>query len=306
MPKVTELNSGTPSKNDIMIFDGTNGTKKFPFSDLALTMLKTANHSSAGFHNSIYRGVNLKTHWGLTTDSAVVNKVSTNINNGTFEDLFIGDYFDVTINTSLGGTETVTCVIAGFDIYMHCGDWENGITRHHAVIVPKDCFKTTAAMNSSNTTAGGYKGSDMYQNVLPIYASALQTALNNKIINHRELLSKSMNANTPSGAYSAWNGASSEWEWTESLIELMSEPEVYGTRVLSSSFYDVGIAKSQLPLFRLNPGMIQANRTGAGRQWYWLKAVANSTRFCDVGSNGDASSGSASHSDGVRPRFLIG
>lgn len=304
MPKVTELNSGTPSKNDIMIFDGTNGTKKFPFSDLALTMLKTANHSSAGFHNSIYRGVNLKTHWGLTTDSAVINKVSTNINNGTFEDLFIGDYFDVTIDTSLGGTEVVTCVIAGFDIYLNCGD--TALTQHHAVIVPKNCFKTTSAMNSSNTTANGYKGSAMYQNVLPVYASALQTALNNKIISHREILSKSMNSNTPSGAYSAWNGASSDWEWTDSLIELMSEPEVYGTRVLSSSFYDVGIAKSQLPLFGLNPGMIQANRTGAGRQWYWLKTVASSASFCGVDGYGFASYNYASGSNGVRPRFLIG
>ncbi len=304
MPKVTELNSGTPSKNDIMIFDGTNGTKKFPFSDLALTMLKTANHSSAGFHNSIYRGVNLKTHWGLTTDSAVINKVSTNINNGTFEDLFIGDYFDVTIDTSLGGTEVVTCVIAGFDIYLNCGD--TALTQHHAVIVPKNCFKTTSAMNSSNTTANGYKGSAMYQNVLPVYASALQTALNNKIISHREILSKSMNSNTPSGAYSAWNGASSDWEWTDSLIELMSEPEVYGTRVLSSSFYDVGIAKSQLPLFGLNPGMIQANRTGAGRQWYWLKTVASSTNFCYVSDDGHADCYGASFSGGVRPRFLIG
>lgn len=305
MPKVTELNTGTPSKNDVLLFDGTNGTKKFPFSELALTLLKTANHSSAGFHNSIYRGVNLKTHWGLSTDSAVVNKVSANISNGTFEDLFIGDYFDVTINTSLGGTETVTCVIAGFDVYLNCG-WEAALTQHHAVIVPKNCFKTTSAMNSSNTTSGGYKGSAMYQNVLPIYASALQTALNNKIINHREILSKSMNANTPSGAYSAWNGASSDWEWTDSLIELMSESEVYGCRVLSSSFYDVGIAKSQLPLFRLNPGMIQANRTGAGRQWYWLKAVANSTNFCDVYSSGYATSYGAGDSHGVRPRFLIG
>lgn len=304
MPKVTELNSGIPSKNDVMIFDGTNGTKKFPFSDLALTMLKTANHSSAGFHNSIYRGVNLKTHWGLSTDSEVVNKVTTNIYNGSFEDLFIGDYFNVTIDTSLGGTETVTCVIAGFDIYMNCGD--TALTRHHAVIVPKDCFKTTSQMNSSHTTNNAYKGSAMYQNILPIYASALQTALNNKIINHRELLSKSMNANTPSGAYSAWNGASSDWEWTDSLIELMSEPEVYGCRVLSSSFYDIGIAKSQLPLFRLNPGMIQANRTGAGRQWYWLKAVAGSTAFCDVNYDGHADCDGAGYSYGVRPRFLIG
>lgn len=307
MGRVKDLPTGNPSKEAFLLYDSeSNGTKKVPIADLALAALKTSNHNAAGFHNSIYRGVNLKTHWGLSTDAAVVNKVVENIQNGTFEDLFIGDYFNVSMTTSFGGTENVVCVIAGFDIYLNCGDGDNYLKQHHAIIVPRDCFATTSQMNSSHTTNNAYKGSAMYQNILPIYASALQTALNNKIINHRELLSKSMNANTPSGAYSAWNGASSDWEWTDSLIELMSEPEVYGCRVLSSSFYDIGIAKSQLPLFRLNPGMIQANRTGAGRQWYWLKAVAGSTIFCYVGNDGLADCSNAGYSGGVRPRFLIG
>ncbi len=53
--------------------------------------------------------------------------------------------------------------------------------------------------------------------------------------------------------------------------------------------------------------MIQANRTGAGRQWYWLKDVAVSHGFCRVDDGGGgASYGWAAHGDGVRPRFLIG
>ncbi len=52
--------------------------------------------------------------------------------------------------------------------------------------------------------------------------------------------------------------------------------------------------------------MIQANRTGAGRQWYWLKDVADSRGFCNVFYSGDANNLWASNSNGVRPRFLIG
>lgn len=304
MSRINELATGTPSANDAIVFDGSGGTKKLAFKDLAIAALAKSSNNAAAFHNSIYRGANLKTLWGLTLASDVVAKVTTNIANGTFEDLFIGDYFDVSINTSIGGTETVTCVIAGFDVYMNCGD--TALTKHHAVIVPKDCFKTTSQMNSSNVTTGGYKGSAMYQNILPVYAAALQTALNNKIINHREILSKTVNTNATSGAYAGWTGASSDWEWSDSLIELMSEPEVYGGRVLSSSFYDVGIAKAQLPLFALNPAMIQANKNGGSRQWYWLKAVAASTLFCFVNINGHANYNNASNSYGVRPRFLIG
>ena len=82
--------------------------------------------------------------------------------------------------------------------------------------------------------------------------------------------------------------------------------EVYGATINSSSRFDTGIAKTQLPLFRLNPAMIQANRTGAGRQWYWLKDVADSRGFCDVGGDGDANGSWATGGCGVRPRFLIG
>ncbi len=82
--------------------------------------------------------------------------------------------------------------------------------------------------------------------------------------------------------------------------------EVYGATINSSSRFDTGIAKTQLPLFRLNPAMIQANRTGAGRQWYWLKDVADSRGFCNVFYSGDANNLWASNSNGVRPRFLIG
>ncbi len=35
-----------------------------------------------------------------------------------FEDLYIGDYFDKSITTSLGGTETVRLILAGFDLVL--------------------------------------------------------------------------------------------------------------------------------------------------------------------------------------------
>lgn len=52
--------------------------------------------------------------------------------------------------------------------------------------------------------------------------------------------------------------------------------------------------------------MIQANKTGGSRQWYWLKDVADSRSFCDVSNGGHAGNGWATDGDGVRPRFLIG
>jgi hypothetical protein len=76
---------------------------------------------------------------------------------------------------------------------------------------------------------------------------------------------------------------------------------VFGTRDVSSSFYDVGECASQLAAFRLNTGL-----KCSARQWWWLRAVAYSTNFAVAGHNGVPGNYSASDSDGgVRPYFLL-
>ena len=92
---------------------------------------------NAGFHNSIYRGKNLGT--SVTTDQWNA------IYDGTFDDLFIGDYW------TIGG---VNWRIAAFDYWLHCGDTE--CTTHHVVIVPDSCLYN-AQMH--NTASGKWESS---------------------------------------------------------------------------------------------------------------------------------------------------
>ena len=81
----------------------------------------------------------------------------------------------------------------------------------------------------------------------------------------------------------------------------MSEIEVYGSIVWSSSGYDTGNANRQLPLFAFSKEA-QNNRSS----YWWLKDVASAAAFCDVSGLGDADSYSAgSASRYVRPRFTI-
>lgn len=257
------------------------------------------NSNNAGFHNSIYRGKNLN---GVYT----IEQICSRISNGTFEDLFIGDYFDITISTAYSANETVRCVLAGFDTYYMNGDIS--FTNHHAVIVPKNCFNTTASMNSTNTTEGGFIGSDMWKTVLPIYATAINSALNGHLLTHRTLLTNSISTSLNSMAGAGQTGASNNSEWIDTKLSLMNEVQLYGSTALSSSFYDVGCDNLQLPLFRLNPRSKIAGqgRTGDGRMWYWLRAVASSTSFCYCYGYGSANHGRASGSGGVRPLFCIG
>ena len=67
---------------------------------IALENSGILNTNNAGFHNSIYRGKNL-------TGVYTIEQICSRISNGTFDDLFIGDYFDITISTSYTSSETV-------------------------------------------------------------------------------------------------------------------------------------------------------------------------------------------------------
>ena len=179
--------------------------------------------------------------------------------------------------------------------------------KNYAVIVPKDCFKTKSVMNDTNVTTGGYVGSKMYKTVLPVYAAALQTALNNHILSHRELLTTAVSTTGNSNAGAGITGYASNWEWKDCLVKLMSEIQVYGSTVLSSSFYDTGCDNIQFPLFRLAPNLKVAGLGHNGsRWWYWLSAVVSAAAFADCDNNGTSRSNNAAGDGGVRPYFCIG
>ena len=234
---------------------------------------------NAGSHNSIYRGKYL--------GSSVSSAQWTAIKNGTFDDLFVGDYW--TING-------VNWRIAGFNYWYNTGD--TNCTKNHAVIVP-DSNLASCAMNSSNITTGAYVGSDFYTgNNSNTGKSTAISAVNNAfgsghILSHRELL-----------ANATANGAPSGWAWYDSTVELMNEQMVYGSRAWGNQAgagngYDVGIDKSQLPLFQHDHSHI------SNRARWWLRSVVSASDFARVASYGAADTGGASDSTGVRPAFGI-
>lgn len=257
--------------------------------------------SVAGAHNAIYRGKNLGECYSI-------DQICTMISNGTFIDIFIGDYFDVSINTAIGGTETVRCVIADLDTFMQNGSIEEtGITKHHAVIVPKDCFKTTAKMNDTSVTTSGCRNSNMFKSVLPVYSEALQSALNNHIIKYDSFLSSSASTIEISNVGQVKNAYANSHQWTNVTLNLMSEIQLFGSTILSS-YYDIGEKNTQFSLFRHNPAMkIAGAGHGGKRVTYWLGAVATSSSFVCCGNFGNISHAKASiEACCVRPYFLIG
>lgn len=232
-------------------------------------------YNSAGAHNAIYRGKNLGTSVTAAQWAAIAN--------GTFTDLYIGDYWVI------GG---VTWRIAAFDYYYKTGD--TSCTTHHVVIVP-DTSLYTHVMNDTNITTGGYIGSKMYTEGLAQAKTQINSAFGSShILSHRQLLVNAVTNGKPSGG-----------SWYDSTVELMTEQNVNGGKIFgagndgSTAPYLYTIDKSQFPLFAHDPSMI------SNRQWFWLRDVVSAANFVRVAGSGDAACDNASGALGVRPAFSI-
>ena len=234
-----------------------------------------------------------------------VDAIQESVTAGDFSQIYIGDYIMAEITTSYKSNEVVKLVVADLDYYLHRGSTET--TAHHLVMTTEDCFATTEKMNSSSTTSGGYVGTAMHKTVLPKYATALKTALNNHVLSTTRYFSSAVNtsATNPSGGQST--GASSSWSNTTVECFLPSEVQVYGTRAFSEA-YDVGDSTQQLAYYMLRPDKLVAHLgyEGTSRYHWWLSSVASSTSFCRVNGVGCANYDGALLSFGVRPLFLFG
>ena len=290
--KVTELTAFTTPTDSclIPIHDGT-GLKKITFANFRAKAVEGTEakiapllFNNAGAHNAIYRGKYL----GNTVTTAQYAAIKT----GTFDDLYIGDYW------TIGG---VNYRIAAFDYYLNSGD--TSCTTHHVVIVPDTCLYNAQMHNTSsgnyeggaaNTTAGGYVGSDMYKSNLEQAKTTIKSAFSGHVLKHRIYLTNAVA-----------NGRASGGAWCDSEVDLMCEQMVYGSGIFSpvSDGSNVPanyrVEKSQLPLFQHEPSRICNHAT------WWLRDVITASSFASVYGAGIADSPAASYSLGVRPVFLL-
>lgn len=238
-------------------------------------------------HANIFRGQNL----GALNATHIAN-----IQNGTFHDMFVGDYF--TINGS-------SYVIA--DINYKKGHGDNISLGNHLLLMPTDWSKTptqtlapdgktTHYMNDTDTTAGGFAGSKLYKTYLPQIEQKLASDFGNHLLNFREIVSTHVDD----------SGAPDQAEWRDAKAMIPSEVMIFGTMVngnnKNGSWYNVGDDACQLALMRLNSEERNFHRSNI-----WLRDIHSASGFADAGYYGDASWDSASRSWlGVRAFFLIG
>lgn len=280
-------NSKPDANNDFVMTFNDNSESKTRLRDAFYSMVP----DGAPTHNNIFRGQSL----GALNATHIAN-----IQNGTFHDMFIGDYFQ--INGS-------NYVIAGIN-YKHLhGDITS--LGNHLLLMP-DRFskledgtlmrsdgKTTHYMNDTDTTAGGFANTKLYNTYMPSIQRKLETDFGSHLLTFREAVSTHVDE----------SGAPDQAEWRDAKLSIPNETMVYGAPLNGNnkhgSWYNVGDDVVQLPLFRLNPDELTNYRDMA----FWLRDIHSASEFAIANGNGFGCAYWDSASNpwhGVRAFFLIG
>ena len=199
------------------------------------TRLRDAFYSlvpdGAPTHNNVFRGQNL----GALNATHIAN-----IQNGSFHDMFIGDYF------SINGSNYV---IAGINYKRHHGD--NMDLGNHLVLMPSDWSKTptqtlnpngkdTHYMQDTDTTAAGFAGTKLYKTYLPQIQTKLESDFGNHLINFRTIVSTHVDD----------SGAPDQAEWRDAKVAIPNEVMIFGSILngnnKNGSWYNVGDEDSHL------------------------------------------------------------
>lgn len=211
-------------------------------------------------HRNIFRGKNFG-------ESITAEQLSA-IRDGSFRDLFVGDYWEK------GG---VKYRIADINYWKGVG-YQESVQKPHILIVP-DTILGSGQMNTSNSTAGGYRNSSMKNARLNQIANSLPDVFKNILISHRMFFDES---------------------WGNTSVDLMNEVMVHGTYICTDNNNRQTSDTQQLALFQLVP---ELKTIGAN---YWLRNLSSAQTYTLVSQYGDASNDVATSTYGIRPVFGIG
>ena len=264
-------------------------------------------------HRNIFRGKYL--------GNRITDTQLTNIRNGSFEDLYVGDYWTIPYEVYNRGSKKpipTNWRIADINYWLNRGDTK--CTTQHLVIIPDDVLVADTSnlapvetnssimylMENTNNTSYGY-GRSLWRTYLKskCYNPIIATIFGSMILEHREYLTTEVCQKSTDVAF---YGYPSKGEWFDCNYESPSEIMIYGCNIFAAvgnGSVDVKshtVSTTQLALFRLHPESILV----PDEKEYWLRDVVNTSRYAFVSKNGEASYGNAASVKGYRPVFAIG
>lgn len=264
---LSEASSVNSSSTMLLSIGGTNF--KIPISEVIYKIVDSIG--SWSLRRQLYRGKSL--------GSSVTSSQFAAIKNGTFVDLFPGDYW------SIGGRVWRI---------MDYNYWPD-VTENHLVIMPDSNVIDNTKMNDIATNTGGYTNTKLRTETLPSVLTIIEGAFGSShILSHRTLVITIPNGTSPQATYSYLNNTK---------VEIPDQVMLFG-----SVFVENGpnrtcrSALGQLAVCAISP-------KSAYKASCWLKECVWETSFASISATGQyiekLEANSATR--GIRPVFgLIG
>ena len=188
----------------------------------------------------------------------------------------VGNYKNMTIN---GKAYRIDIIGKNHDTYASGGTAPLTFQMH-------DCYDETKQMNSSNTNSGGWQNSAMRTTHLPAILNMMPAEVKAAI---RDVQKKSSAGNQ-----------SSSIQTTNDKLFLLSEIEIFG-----STTYSFAGEGKQYDYYKAGNSKVK-NLSGSANAW-WGRSPrsSDSTRFCNVYSDGTANATNAGYSRGVAFGFCF-
>lgn len=274
--KITEYPSATDiDDTNVFIIDGSNGTKKISAEDLRFALFNDIPE----MHRNMFRGKNLGSSFTVAQKTAVQN--------GTFDDLWIGDYWVIGDNTYR---------IADMDYFIDAGSsGESRFSQHHLVIVPDDGLVNATGHSDRSNKSVGYANLDVAKTGVASAASIISNAFQSNLI--------SVPVFRVTGRNSVGTPIAVSWDSLQA--DIMNSCMIFGNdygETMNLSTYNT-YKSTEFSLFRLNPKFIQSKAAAS----YWTSTqVVSDPSLVIVSANGNPSIGTYNSNRSVRPFFCIG
>lgn len=266
-----------------------------PHSDFYSTV-----YPNAGAHNCIYRGKKLGT--------APTAEQYAEIKNGTFNDLFIGDYWE---------TDNNIWRIAAFDYYYGIEIQRTYMNKHHCIIVPDykmHHHNSTDESGFFNTSPnGGFWSSNLYKLTTPILDNLITNLFGSKILSvYIQSTAGLLQGDTSSTAhrFSLSNKLCKSFFLSESMVLGRHGSSIQSTNKISSFDYSYQCVydKGQLPLFQIRHDLIPLKfHVGETKSPYLLRDIVSNSGVSSI--NWDGRIGFFNQGDifgDIRAAFCIG
>ncbi len=236
---------------------------------------------NAAAHNSVYRGEDLTEYF----DSG---EMSAAMADGSFDNIFIGDYIIKTV--TIDGIEyaDVKWLVADLDYYIN--RTHNSPENHHALMIPS----TPLAMRKTivGDTTSGFANSVFFTTVRPLIASGIKSAFGSidHVVDFGDYVTNAVDGDT---------GYATDMEIKLSTTsDIPNQVMIYGYQPLQATKYDIGMCDRQLAIFQKT-----THYTDKYNCTFWLRDIVGGN-YVRVTTDGIAASDTG-YTSNFLPYFLL-